>query len=185
MLRNRLLKRIFDVGAFALYHAQRNTINKQHYIGAICVAHSRAAYCKLFGNVECVVLEVLPVDILHHITLLVAIDNLFKSLARSQKVVCHLRSSHISLCHRQISQGFNTCGYVLFREYGCALRTYLHGVDFCQLLTQDRLQQHIAGVSATQLHCLGRCQIGVTHLLQHHQCRNLTNMVFFEVESHN
>ena len=184
MLRNRLLERIFNVGSLALYHTQRNTINKQYNIGAICVAHSRTAYCKLLGYVKRIVLYVLPIDILHHIALLVAIDNLFECLARSQEVVCHLRSGHISLCHREIFECLNARRYILLRKYGCALRTNLHSVYFRQLLTQDRLEQHIARISATQLHCLGRRQIGVTHLLQHHQCRNLTNMVFFEGESH-
>ena len=139
MLRNRLLERIFYVGTLALYYTQRNTVHKQHNIGTICVVHSSTTYRKLLGHVKCIVLDMFPVDILHHITLPVAIDNLLKCFARSQKVIRHLRGGHISLCHRQVAQCLDARCYVLFREYGCALRTHLHGVDFCQLFTQNRL----------------------------------------------
>ena len=139
MLRNRLLKRIFYIGTLALNHAQRNAVHEQHNIGTICIAHSRATHSKLLCHVKRIVFDMLPIDVLHHITLLVAIDNLFERFARSHKVVSHLRSGHITLRHRQVAQRLNARSYVLLREYGCALRTHLHGVDVCQLLTQNRL----------------------------------------------
>lgn len=184
MLRNGLLDGVLHIGTLALDHAERNTVHEEDDIGPIGVGRSRAADGELLRNMKDVVTNVLPVNVLHHKTFAVAIDNLLESLPEGKQIVGRLRSRHETLVHRDIAQRLNSDGDVLLGEHGGPRRANLYDVNSGNPLAKNGFEQHIGDVSAAQRQCFVGCQIGVPQLFQHQQRGNLADMVFFEGKIH-
>ena len=180
VLRNGLLDGVLHVGTLALDDAERNAVHEEDDVGPVGVGHPRAADGKLLGNVEDVVARILPVDVLHHEALAVAVDNLFEGFARGEQVVDRLRSLHEPLVHRDVAQGVDSGGDVLLGEYGGAHRADLHDVDGGELFAQHGFEQHVGEIPAAQGQRLIGCEVCVTELFEHQQRGDLADMVFFE-----
>ena len=185
MLRNGLLDGVLHVGTLALDDAERNAVHEKDDVGPVGVGHPRAADGKLLGDVEDVVARILPVDVLHHEALAVAVDNLFEGFARGEQVVDRLRSLHEPLVHRDVAQGVDSGGDVLLGEYGSSHRADLHDVDGGELFAQHGFEQHVGEIPAAQGQRLIGCEVCVPELFEHQQRGDLADMVFFEGDGHN
>ena len=184
VLRNGLLDGVLYVGTLALDDAERNAVHEEDDVGPVGLGHPRAADGKLLGDVEDVVARILPVDVLHHEALAVAVDNLFEGFARGEQVVDRLRSLHEPLVHRDVAQGVDSGGDVLLGEYGSAHRADLHDVDGGELFAQHGFEQHVGEIPAAQGQRLIGCEVCVPELFEHQQRGNLADMVFFERDGH-
>ena len=180
MLRDSLVYRPLDVGALALDYHQRDTVHKQHDVGPIGVGHAGAGHRKLLGHMIHVPLRPLPVDKAHGVALLVTVDALLKSLAQRQQVIHRLVAAQVTALHGDVAHGQHPVLDVLLREKLLLVAVHPDGVDAPQLVAQHLFEQHVRRLAAAHRQRLVGGQIGIAQLLQQHQGRQLTDMVFLK-----
>src|SRR5690606_23235806 len=81
MLTDGLPQWVFHIRSFALDDTKRNTIDKQHQIGAVMLFAGASHYAVFFAYMKHIVPDVFPVNVLQGKTLFVAIYTLLQCLS--------------------------------------------------------------------------------------------------------
>ncbi len=168
-LGNALIQGKVFVTPFTLDDDKRNPVDKEHNVRTAILA--QASYLKFIRDVEHVVVEVFPIDVIQGETLAVAFDSLLEALAQGEQIVRLLVAAHNTQVGN-LAQGFDGSVNVFIGK-GIAFPFVFDAVDLAKLVFQDGLQQHPRlGVTAGGQGLL-RGEIGVSQALEQCQRRFL------------
>ena len=170
-----------DLGRFALDHREGNAVDEQHNVRPTGLDAARALDREFGGHVIDVVSRVTPVHVVQREALQVALDGLLQRHAQRQQVVHRLIGLEQAVVLDVLQALDGALDVLLAEQVAAAL--VLDAVQLLQLLAQDFLQQHVAGLAAACGQRLGGRQVLVAQVDQHLQGRDLGEVFFVEAEA--